>query len=46
LWPRRSSTRSERAGRSSWFALLLKADVGEEAALVSCQQLRYIPLAG
>src|SRR5215204_7132665 len=32
------------AGRSSWFALPAQADVGEEAALVSCQQLRYIPV--
>ena len=36
LWPRRSSTPSERVGRSSWFALPAQADVGDEAALVFC----------
>ena len=34
LWPRRSSTPSERAVLSSWFALPAQAGVGEEAALV------------
>jgi YHS domain len=37
LWPRRSSTPSERAVWSSWFALPTQVGVGEEAALVFCQ---------
>jgi hypothetical protein len=37
FWPRRSSTPSERAVLSSWFALPAQAGVGEEAALVFCQ---------
>jgi YHS domain-containing protein len=37
LWPRRSSTPSERAVLSSLFALPAQAGVGQEAALVFCQ---------
>ena len=37
LWPRRSSTPSERAVLSSWFALPAKPGVGDQAALVFCQ---------
>ena len=34
LWPRRRSTPSERAARSSWVSLPAPAGVGDQAALV------------
>ena len=37
LWPRRSSTPSERAVWSSLFALPAQTGVGDQAALVFCQ---------